>query len=127
MKNYKLLEIEEKMFGERLNLFIGEYSELQKHIKENYGVDMESEGNDAENILLKSYDGKEDNYIWIPKYKNTIEFQRSLIHELLHYTFDVMNRKGIKYSEDSEETFTYFQDYMYGECMKELKIIFKNK
>lgn len=38
-----------------------------------------------------------------------------------------MERKGIKLSEDSEEIYTYFLDYMYFETMNVLKNVKKKK
>jgi hypothetical protein len=44
-----------------------------------------------------------------------------LVHELNHMSCNIGRYIGINHSEDSEEFFTYMQDYLLGKVLKTIK------
>ena len=58
-------------------------------------------------------------YVNVPRCKqvslNSDTFaEQTLIHELAHTTFFVMDRLGLNNSDENHENFCYMQDFMYG-------------
>ena len=45
----------------------------------------------------------------------------TIVHELLHATFECLRDRDITLSEDSEETFCYLLSFLYGKILDELK------
>lgn len=88
----------------------------------------------------------QDKYIWIGKLEITgslgkfvdwkwlcliwvrdINDVSTIVHELLHFTFYIMNHRWVAYMFDiSEEVFCYFQEYFLREYLKKLKLINKS-
>lgn len=60
------------------------------------------------------------NYIIFPDFKNTPSGIGILNHELLHLVHDVMQIAGVKYSDDSEEAYTYYFDYLTEKILNKL-------
>ena len=59
--------------------------------------------NDAFSLHMVKETGESKFIIWLERYDINV-----LVHELLHFTFQVLGDRGIKYCEESEEAFTYF-------------------
>ena len=110
MKKYT---IKGDMFLSTLYLFIGKHSDMEKYINKTYDCEVSDEGNAGENFFLENKDKKIVRCIWLEKFDNCIQDQSVLLHELLHFTFDILIDRGIKYCEESEETFTYFLEQLY--------------
>ena len=123
MKKYKITD---DMFFSTLNLFIGKHDEMERYIKKTYDCDVSDEGNAGENFFLEK-DKKTVRCIWLEKFDHTAKDIAVLIHELLHFTFDVLIDRGIKYCNDSEETFTYFLENLYVKSIKAMTNKEKNK
>lgn len=51
-------------------------------------------------------------FIWFPALERTVEFSSGVAHELLHTTFRILNRKGVRYCYDSEEAYTYLLEHL---------------
>lgn len=47
-------------------------------------------------------------------------FHGILSHEILHATFELLRSRGLTYSEDSEEAFTYLHDFYITELYRNL-------
>jgi hypothetical protein len=47
-------------------------------------------------------------------------FHGVLAHEILHATFELLTARGVTYSEDSEEAFTYLHDYYTSNLYKNI-------
>lgn len=63
-------------------------------------------------------------FIRIKNWKNKSKQIGLLSHELLHCTFSVMNEIGVRYSDESEEAYTYFFQYLLEQSLKEIEKIF---
>jgi len=50
-----------------------------------------------------------------------------IAHELLHTTFDILRNAGVKYSEKSEEAFSYLHGYLVDEAYRGLDKLDKLK
>ena len=60
-----------------------------------------------------SYNSKlQIHYIHIHKEPNIISLSKHASHEALHATFQILQDKGITYTESSEESYTYLQQYI---------------
>ncbi|MDR1018975.1 MAG: hypothetical protein LBM02_09785 [Lachnospiraceae bacterium] len=58
--------------------------------------------------------------IIINKHTNPNYLMNTLSHEVLHTVFAMMKHLGIKYSDKSEESFTYLNGYIMEEIYKQL-------
>ena len=96
-------------------------------------------GNDVYNCLYfadKSIDAVESDWIntdavfWVHQKNNIwfIAFNKNKIshgtiaHECFHATVRVLQRKGIMYSEETEEAYAYMLDFLVGKVTEILKI-----
>ena len=60
-----------------------------------------------------SYNSKlQIHYIHIHKEPNIISLSKHTSHEALHATFQILQDKGITYTDSSEESYTYLQQYI---------------
>lgn len=59
-------------------------------------------------------------YIHIFEHSNLIELISHVSHEALHATFSILEEKGVTYTPESEEAYTYLQHYILGEIIKEI-------
>lgn len=53
--------------------------------------------------------------IWLSKFPESVGDYGSLIHEIEHCTFDILNSRGVKHSDDSDEAFAYLLGWLYEE------------
>ena len=53
--------------------------------------------------------------IWLRKFPESVGDYGSLIHEIEHCTFDILNSRGVKHSDDSDEAFAYLLCWLYEE------------
>lgn len=59
--------------------------------------------------------------IRLSEWDNSPECTAALSHECLHATFHILSSRGVKYSQDSEEAFTYLQQALLKYCLQSLK------
>lgn len=55
---------------------------------------------------------------------------RIIVHEVFHCTHRILQNKGMKLNDDTEEAYAYFLDYLFGkvtEVVKRAKIEYKNE
>ena len=64
-----------------------------------------------------SFSVEDDGYtlIWVRKFPESVGDYGSLIHEIEHCTFEILNSRGIKHSDDSDEAFAYLLGWLYEE------------
>lgn len=41
----------------------------------------------------------------------------TIAHEAMHFVFDILEQKGVTYSKDSEESYTYLLGYVVGQIL----------
>lgn len=104
--------------------FLGENKEVMPHLEKKYKY-LPFEG-DPEMDWIKggafSFIRNKRFYtpcIWIEYYNSPI-----IAHELLHLTFKILNRAGINYCKDSEEAFTYYQQYLFDQIIDKYNKLF---
>jgi hypothetical protein len=61
---------------------------------------------------------KYDAAIWLPKKPKTARELATVAHEILHAVFDCMEYVGVKYSRESEESFTYLHTELMKQFLK---------
>ena len=64
-----------------------------------------------------SFSVEDDGYtlIWVRKLPESVGDYGNLIHEIEHCTFEILNSRGIKHSDDSDEAFAYLLGWLYEE------------
>jgi len=90
---------------------------FQKKYKIPYSIDK-----DAHCMTVEDKGKLYRHYIIVPVFDWTIPQQAVLIHELFHLTCRVMNDVGIALSDDSEEAYAYYLQYLSKETMRTLLI-----
>lgn len=69
----------------------------------------------------EEYDGsfsvEDDGYmlLWVKRLPESISDYGSLVHEIEHCTFEILNSRGIKHTDDSDEAFAYLFCWLYEE------------
>jgi len=64
-----------------------------------------------------SFSVEDDGYtlIWVRKLPESVGDYGSLIHEIEHCTFEILNSRGVKHSDDSDEAYAYLLGWLYEE------------
>ena len=58
--------------------------------------------------------------VYKEKGASELEYMASLIHEICHSAFHLLNTRGFALDENSEEAYTYLIEYIYTELMKDV-------
>lgn len=58
--------------------------------------------------------------IRVRDYKNNLEFQKTLIHEINHCVYHHLSQRNIYQSTETTETFSYLFEFLYGEVIEEI-------
>ncbi len=67
----------------------------------------------------EEYDGsfsvEDDGYtlLWLRRLPESIGDYGSLIHEIEHCTFEILNSRGVKHTDDSDEAYAYLLCWLY--------------
>lgn len=75
----------------------------------------------AKGASVKLSDGF--HYIWVSE--GAKDADAILIHELLHFTFQVLRDSQISFNKKNEDVACYYMEYIYEEAMKEWKKLTK--
>ena len=97
----------DEVYGVTLTVFIGSANKYKAYVKRMEKRDYKNELYDAK------FDFFEDTkaYIWMPEFDWTINDQATLMHELYHFVFHVMDSKSVKLCADSDEVFAYYFEF----------------
>lgn len=126
MKTYK---INIHPYGQVLHVFVGAEKEFPVAIRRVFGdvAKMEEHGfydiSHLCGLFTQIEDTKKqtkDYVIWLRGAKRNSEDILTISHEALHCTFTVLRDMGIKLSKESEESYTYLQEYLTREIMKKV-------
>ena len=55
------------------------------------------------------------NLLWLPILPNTIDEFSTLIHEIAHATFYILDNAGLVHTKDSDEAYAYLQAFIFSE------------
>lgn len=108
-KKLKFYKIDNKLLKAPLSLYIGDKDLYNKRMVELGFDDCQIDHQDG-NIWFD----KKLVVIWFPHLNNT----GVIIHELLHYCFDIYGKKGIPINRENDELMAYMLEYMFNEVMK---------
>jgi len=111
-KKYKYYEISDPIYRAEISLFIGDLKEIKKDLIKKF---------DKKNFEDLGWDGKfikdKDCYLIILSKFNL----STLIHELIHYCFCVLNDRGIKISLNNDEVMAYYFQMTFSNILEKLK------
>lgn len=88
-------------------------AELVKYFKR-HGFDY-AEGNDSEALHYKLIDpskGQTYHYLIFEQFENTPRGIAVLVHEIDHLRLSILKERGLVLSDDSEEAFSYYLQYL---------------
>ena len=110
--NHKLKHFSfiDNIYGIKFHIYIGDLEEYIKKASKQHNLDTSN----LYNVLGASYLDEDKNIcvIWLNRLQNGIIDMEYLAHETLHATFDVLTLRGMKLSDESQEAFTYYQQYL---------------
>ena len=116
-----ILKIQIPIFNDTLQVFFGDPEDAVKALVKD-GI---SESNarlyfkqaKVENANgIYSYLSQEDySLIWMPNIPKTVKDYANLVHELQHFVFYFLERRGFTHSADSDEMYSYLLEFVYGE------------
>ena len=88
-------------------------AELVKYFKK-HGVTYE-EGNEVEALhykLVDPFKGQTYHYLIFEEFSNTPYGIAVFMHEVYHLIHSILQERGLVHSDDSEEAFTYYLQYL---------------
>ncbi len=95
--------------------------EACNYFNKKYQLNIITNGYAGFNQLIGSPNNGKISLVWIKEFDWTIFSQKTLVHELTHTVFGILDCAGIPINFDNQESFTYLIDYIYGECLSKLK------
>ena len=104
-----------------LHLFFGNKEDCRKAMIADGESELVAQQWLSEN---EEYDGsfsvESDNYtlLWVKKLPESITDYGTLLHEIEHCTFEILNSRGIKHTDESDEAFAYLFGWLYEEIEK---------
>lgn len=111
----KIKKIRDNMYGREIYFFYNcSQDEFKTRLNKQYGLKLEKTVG-AQGIHISLENVEKDHhpfYVWVEKFKKTNKDISVLAHEVLHLTFSGLEDVGIKYSDSSEEAFTYYFDHL---------------
>lgn len=111
------------LYGERIRVYVGTAEEYVKSLKKEFDIDKEKPMKNGEYCFCE-YMGKEDGFksfhsIWVDSFSSSPRDICLMTHEVLHCTFNLLDRVGMSHSEESEEAYTYLMQYIMLEISSE--------
>lgn len=118
--NRKFKVLDSGTFPFDVLLTIGTTPEEISNKLKKFGICVLKEELRITNQKGKTWFGENKNGSWMVCWlrKKTNDYIPYLVHELLHATFEIMNRAGIKLSDDSDEVFTYELENLTRQSLK---------
>lgn len=82
----------------------------ERHIEEWRKANVSHEYNGAFSMGDDTY-----NLIWLNKYPETVEDFGDLVHEIEHAVWYILDSRGLKHTEESDEAYAYLSGYIFCE------------
>lgn len=127
----KILKLKDKYYEYDIWLIVGDELLFKKYIQKKYEVSVdgfEDVGTvgDAKTLTLEK-DGQLHVIVWIRSFDWKVFEMGLLVHELLHVVHAVLKNVGFKFSDDSEEAYTYYLQALTQEAFWKLRTIKRKK
>jgi len=99
-----------------------ETDEIVKYFKKSYNIDYKVDNHcDAMHYSVEYKEaGTIDHFLIFKDFKNSVEWLAILSHEIYHLTHAVMREVGMILSEDSEEAFAYYGQYLMEQTLNKM-------
>ena len=125
MKKVRLAKKNIDVFGAEIHLLWPCTEAQETSYISRFGIPPSNEDNPEDSYAshrpITTKMGKIIHVIRLREWHNSPEMIAVLAHECLHATFFVLANRGVLYSNESEETFTYLHQTMVKHCLKLLK------
>lgn len=122
---FKKFTIYDPIFGAEICLLLCTAEQYNRYIKKRFPKvkkeDLAVVGDDALYDDRKLPDGTKDRYIWLPDWHDDNAHLTTLQHECNHASEEILKFAGVRRTKASEEVFTYYTAWVYGECLKRLR------
>ena len=110
----KIIEIPDNIYNSTI-FVIPEYKQedLKKYFLKKYGIAYDETGYDALHYsVINKTQGILHHYLLFEKFRNDIGGIGVFSHEISHLCFSVLRDAGMKFSDDSEEAYSYYIGYL---------------
>ncbi len=110
LKGFKLslVSISDPTFKTTLNVVLGEHEEFKSYVLQQHKYVLKSKNPQA--LYFRHEEG--GCYILLnPRMDFTSSDYGDMVHELHHFTHDVLSLQGMDYTPEGEEAFAYLQGY----------------
>lgn len=124
----KTFQLEDPIYHSDVMVIIGEYAFFKKALSKR-GVDVGINNKDfyAEFGEIKNTnDELTGYYVRIPVIDFTNLNYCSIVHELTHLTYHVLDRAGVKHDIDNHESFTYLLEMFLSDFLHKSMKLYKN-
>lgn len=100
-----------EMYKENFYFCIGwKPSDFEKYILKNYNYEIDCALCDGKTIEWTSDKGS-GQIIWV-RYKAGIKYYSTLCHELIHASFHILDRRGVRLTADNHEPLNYLVELL---------------
>ncbi len=112
-KKLFIAKIKDKYYEQNIWVIVGEKELFKKYVSRKYKmpdlswIDEKGRDGDAKTITLQHGEAVHT-IVWIVTFKWKVFEMGLLVHELLHVVTKTLKDIGFKFSEDSEEAYTYY-------------------
>jgi hypothetical protein len=105
----KHFKLEDKIYNSSTDVIVGDWDYFHKYLKkQDIELDIANKDWIAETGEIRNDDGTlKEYYIRIPVIDWTSENYGTIIHELSHLTFNVLDSVSVKFGAENQEPYTY--------------------
>ena len=103
-----------------VSLYIGPREAFVSAFKERHPDCEMDEDRGIKGEYIHCYDTKDEerkNYIWLERFSGKVDDLATLMHEVNHAAFGILEYKGVKVCDESEEAFTYYAEFWFKKCL----------
>jgi len=111
------LKIEIPVYRTRLHVFFGSLDECAKAMSidgrpEHYIEDWKQHTEELRGMYSQDGDYR---LLWLPMWPKSVDDYGCMVHEIWHAVFHILQSRGLRHSEDSDEAYAYLAGYLFSE------------
>lgn len=113
--------ISDPVFKSEVLFYLSENgSEAIAHAKKKYNVIIENPGFEGyKGTCVELFDPKSKITFWLV-WVNDKKDWKTMVHEAAHVVFRILDRRGVKYTSENDETWCYLHEYFVSKFWHEM-------
>lgn len=117
-----IINIKDPIYKAPLVLYVGDAVKCEKYIAQKFHAQIAIEGHSYGMCTFKIVgdNGYYANYIWMPRWKNNVEYISMLAHEMIHVMCNTFDRVGINIDNNNDEPAAYYMELLFKTALNKL-------